>query len=557
MSQIDEHDHDQRKSRVFKSGLNVLIGSILILVVLIGAYWLAGKSHQRLDLTRNNMYSLSDASRSLLTRLEDRVTVSVYATEENSPPEWTQRREELRELLTEYRNVSGGRVQFTFRDVSPGSGSESEKAARDAGIDAQLMQQSSATGVSLNKGYFGLTAEYRGKGETIPYMASSQSLEYQLSRVINKAAAVSIPAIGLLAPAGNPLMGQPSQFSMVKAQLEAEAFSVSELQPAALKNLADFEMVMVIDPQELSEEALFHIDQYVMSGGKLLVAAPGVQLSSQQGQSSVVPNPPNINTVLEYYGLRINPNLVEDWTGGRSQSAFTRSGTIVQFKDPLVFTTAKSSKDSALTKNIPITMFAYTSTVSPSDRGTSGALTTLITSSANSRIQAGPFTLDPTELKPPAPEEATAPQDLAMMVKGSLTSRYMDSPAPVLTNDDGTTQSVADADILKKSQGDPEVVVVGSALLLVDQAVQAVPSNALLPLNVAEAFTRGGDLLELRARDQGIALLREIKPSEALWTQVIIIVGIPLLLIVFGFVRMGYNRRRRARYRRIYGNAAD
>ncbi len=556
MSQPKDYDQSERKSRVYKSGFNVVVGSVLIVVVLVGVYWLAGKSNMRLDLTRNSMYSLSDSSRSLLKKLEDRVTVTVYATEDNIPPEWTQRRDELRELLTEYRNVSNGRVQFTFRDVSPGSDSPSEKAAQEAGMEASLMQQSSASEYKLNKGYFGMTAEYRGKGETISFLDTSQSLEYQLSRVINKAAVVNIPAIGLVAPGGNPLMGQPSQFAGLKSQLEAEGFSVSELQATALGDLASLQMLMIIDPQDLSEESLFHIDQYVMNGGKLFVAAPGVQLNSRGGMNSVIPNPPNINSILEYYGLRINADLVEDWTGGRSQGAMTRAGTIIRYKDPLVFITAKGAKESALTKDIPEVMFAYTSSVSRSDRGTSAPVTALLTSSENSRLQAGPFTLDPTELKPPAPEEKTKAQDLAMLVKGSLTSRYAETPAPVLTNEDGTTKTVAADDIMKKSKESAEVVVVGSALLLVDQAIQAMPANALLPLNVAEAFTRGGDLLALRARDMGTAQLRQITPAEARWTQALIIIGIPLLLVAFGFGLLMNNRRRRARYRRIYGNAA-
>lgn len=143
-----------------------------------------------------------------------------------------------------------------------------------------------------------------------------------------------------------------------------------------------------------------------------------------------------------------------------------------------------------------------------------------------------------------------------MLVKGSLTSRYAETPAPVLTNEDGTTKTVAADDIMKKSKESAEVVVVGSALLLVDQAIQAMPANALLPLNVAEAFTRGGDLLALRARDMGTAQLRQITPAEARWTQALIIIGIPLLLVAFGFGLLMNNRRRRARYRRIYGNAA-
>lgn len=552
MSQAVEHDLDQekRRARVLKSGFNVILGCLLVFVVLAGVYWLAGKSHQRLDLTRNKMYSLSDSSRNLLAKLNDRVTVTVYSTEKDTPPEWTQRREELRELLTQYRTVSNGKVQFTFRDVTPGSGSDAEKAAQQAGMEASLMQQSSATELKLNKGYFGLQAEYRGKSETLPFLTGN--LEYQLSRIINKVAAVDVPEVGIVAPQGNPLMGQGSQFSFVEQELENEGFKVTPLQADGLNDLSRLAMLMLIDPQNLSEQALYNIDQYVMAGGKLFVAAPGVQLSNQMGMNSVVPNPPNINSILEYYGLRISPNIVEDWQGGRSQQSITRSGTIVQYKDPFVFTTSHNS-DSALTKHIPMTMFAYTSTVDNSDRGTSGTVTPLITSSENSRLQSGPFTLEPTELKPPSKSEKMSRQNLAMMVSGQLTSRYAEQPAPVLTNDDGTTRAVSPDSILKRSKGQPEVVVVGSALLLVDQAVQSIPANILLPLNVAEAFTRGSGTLDLRARDMAVARLRAVTPAEASWTQILVIAGIPIMLVLFGLLRMFLNGRKKLRYRRIYG----
>src|SRR5690606_4414525 len=147
------HDQDQRKSRVTKSTLNVIIGSLLFLVTLVGVYWLASKTHQRIDFTRNNMYSLSDSSRDLLQKLEDRVTMTVYATEKGTPPEWTALREELRELLTQYRNISDGKLQFTFIDVNPGT--DAEKDAREAGMEPSLMQTASSTEFKINQGYLG------------------------------------------------------------------------------------------------------------------------------------------------------------------------------------------------------------------------------------------------------------------------------------------------------------------------------------------------------------------------------------------------------------------
>ena len=130
------------------------------------------------------------------------------------------------------------------------------------------MQQASATELKLNKGYFGLVAEYRGSSEAIPYINNS-NLEYQLSRVINKVAGVETPKIGFIAPGGNPLMGQGSQFSILKQELEGESFEVVELQPSNLENLDEYDMLVLIDSQNLDEEALFHIDQFVMNDGKL------------------------------------------------------------------------------------------------------------------------------------------------------------------------------------------------------------------------------------------------------------------------------------------------
>jgi gliding-associated putative ABC transporter substrate-binding component GldG len=554
MSEVVTSDQEHRRARTFKSGLNVIIGCVLLLVVLVGLYWLAGNAHQRLDLTRNNIYTLSDSTRDIIKKLEDRATITVYTTENDAPPDWSQRREQLRELLIQYRNVSNGKVQFTFHDVTPGSGSEAEKAAQNAGMEASLMQQASATELKLNKGYFGLQAEYRGKSETIPYLAGA--LEYQLTRVINKVASVSNPEIGFLAPQGNPLMGQGSQFSLLQNELEQEGFKVTALEPTALKDLSRFKLLMLIDPQNLSDEALFNIDQYVMGGGKLFVAAPGVQLNDRMGMNQVVPNPPNINSILEHYGLRISPNIVEDWKGGRSQVARTRSGTFVQFRDPFVFQTTQVNEKSSLSNKIPMMMFAYTSTVDNSDRGTSGTVTRLISSSENSRLQSGPFNLEPTELKPPTQTEQLKSQSLAMMVSGRLTSRYATEPPPVLTKDDGTTYTPTTDQVKQISTGSPEIVVVGSALLMVDQAISAVPANILLPLNVAEAFTRGSGALELRARDLAVAKLRTVTPAEASWTQVIILGGIPLLLVLFGLLKMWLNRRRRNRYRKIYGVSA-
>src|SRR5690606_9737527 len=218
------------------SGLNALAGIVLFLIILVALYWVAGKSQQRLDLTSNKMYTLSDSSRNLLTKLGDRATITVYATEKDTPSQWTEKRDELRQLLAQYRTISGGKVQFTFRDPLPGT--DAEKAAQDAGMEASLMQEASTTSFKLNQGYFGLVAEYKGKNEKIPSINPNVSMEYQLTRALNKVAAVNVPKIGIMAPGGNPLMGQEGNFTFLNSALKSEGFDVTELDAQAMKDLS-------------------------------------------------------------------------------------------------------------------------------------------------------------------------------------------------------------------------------------------------------------------------------------------------------------------------------
>lgn len=546
-------NESQRNARVIKSSLNSIVGTLLFVGILVGIYWLAGKSDQKFDLTQNKRYTLSDSTANLLKKLDDQVTITVYSTESGMPAQLTEKRNELRQLLSKYRTLSGGKILYSFRDVTPET--ESEAAARDAGMEVLQVQEYSSTELSFKRGYFGLRAEYKGKAEPLPAIGVNESLEYQLTRVINKIASISVPKVGVLAPSGNPMMGQQSPFSLLPQVLESEDFEVVNLQPGSLSDLEGIEFLMVLEPQTLSEEAMFHIDQYVMDGGKLFVAANGAQMNNQMGMETVTPTNPAVNQLIEHYGLKIDSNLVEDWGGASRQGAMTRAGTIVQYLNPLMFTTSNTTADNMITSNVRSLAFAFASTVSRSDLGTSGTVTSLVKSSENSRIQEDAFITTPTDLKPPTEEEKLQPYDLVMMVSGVLSSRFAELPPPVLTKDDGTTRAVDATEVIKRSKDTASVVVAGSSTFLLDQVIQqrGASMNVLLPLNIAESFTRGSDMMALRSRDLNPAELRKVTPAEGAWTQILIIGGIPALVVAFGFLNLLRNRRRKARYRRMYG----
>lgn len=550
---------DNSTSRKIKYGTNALVGILLFLVILIAINWFADRSKFRLDLTRDKIYTISNFTDSLLKKINDKVTVTVYATQKDTPANWTEQRNQLRELLTEYRTRSNNRLQFTFKD--PSVDEKVAEEAEKAGVEPQLMQEASTTDFRVQKGYLGFQVEYKGKSESVPHIKPEQPLEYQLTRSINKITQISVPNIGIVTPPSNPMMGDQGQYTFIPQQLQQEGFKVTPLTGDNLKDLNDIAMLMVLEPSTLSDESLYYIDQYVMNGGKLFVAASGTTQGGGMGMppgmgGGLIPTSPSVNKLLETYGVRIGDSLVEDWTNGIPQPVIS-NGRMVTIRNPLAFSVSEFNKTDNITKTLPEILALLISPIERSDKGSSATIEILASTSKQSRLQEQNFTLEPSRIRPVTDESQLKAYDLAAKISGKLTSAFNSQPLPVLTNEDGTTKSVSADDVVRNAKEGAEVIVVGSSDMFKDRYISQVPTNIIIPINVAEALTRGGDVLTLRSNQIRTASLGKISEKQSAVTHALLLGGVPSLLILFGLARYGYNKKKKAGYRYKYGKQTN
>ena len=96
---------DNRKSFFIYTGVLVLV---LILLNLISR-----DKFFRWDLTDNNMYSLSESSKSVVGKIDDLMTLKVYFSS-NLPGQYGNNRRYLQDILEEYEAVSKGNIRFEF-----------------------------------------------------------------------------------------------------------------------------------------------------------------------------------------------------------------------------------------------------------------------------------------------------------------------------------------------------------------------------------------------------------------------------------------------------------
>ena len=161
----------------------------LIIIILLN---LAGTTlFFRLDLTANQMYSISAASKKVVATLSEPLSINVFFTK-NLPAPYNNTERYLHDLLEEYALHATRFFNYRFYNVSPDTGemgisaSENQKLARNYGIHPIQIQAVEQDEVKFKKAFMGLVLIHGDMVERIPTITSIEGLEYNLTSAIQK-----------------------------------------------------------------------------------------------------------------------------------------------------------------------------------------------------------------------------------------------------------------------------------------------------------------------------------------------------------------------------------
>ena len=282
----------------------------------------------RLDLTGNNLYTLSDGSREILESIDEPVNLYFFFSEKSSEDLTSLRvyATRVREMLEEYELAANGKINLSVVDPEPFS--EAEDQAAEFGLQGIPV---STAGEEL---YFGLAATNAlDDQEVIPFFQPDKEefLEYEISKLIQSLSVVEKPVVGVLSSLevqGNMNM-QTYQMTppwMVVDQLR-QLFSVQTINPEGTIP-AEIDILLLIHPKQLSEAMLFSIDQFVMGSGRLLAFIDPLAETDRPVQANpMMPAPPSIqvstlNQLTEAWGVTMRSDVIL----GDSQTALAVGG---------------------------------------------------------------------------------------------------------------------------------------------------------------------------------------------------------------------------------------
>ncbi len=287
-----------KKKNSIAASLLIVAGIIILLNILSVRYF------ARLDFTSDQRYTLSKATKDIVRKLENPVTVTAYFSE-GLPANITQIRSEFKDLLTEYTNASKGQVVYEF--INPNKDEENEQKAMKAGISPVIINVREKDESVQKKAYLGAVIQYNGKSEVIPFIQPGSAMEYALSSSIKKVSIDNKPLIGVIQ--GN---GQPSIQSMQQAiQSLHVLYQVEPVNLGEMPRLDKYKTLTMIAPRDsIPIEQLMLLDQYLANGGNLYIAMNRVDgdLSNATGYEVST----GLENWLEGKGIRVENKFLID-----------------------------------------------------------------------------------------------------------------------------------------------------------------------------------------------------------------------------------------------------
>lgn len=225
----------------------------------------------RIDLTEDNLYTVSPGTRNVLASIVEPINVYLFFSDSESADIAPLRNyaNRVREMLEELESAGGGNLVLHVIDPVPFSEDE-DRAARFG-----LQPITLGIGQSL---YFGLAATNSvGDQEVIEIFNPDRErfLEYELARLIYSLARPDRVVVGVHAgvsmTAGFDPQTQRVTEPWVAYSQAGQLFEMRSLPPGFTEIEEDVDVLWLVHPRALEDETLYAIDQFVMGGGRALV----------------------------------------------------------------------------------------------------------------------------------------------------------------------------------------------------------------------------------------------------------------------------------------------
>jgi ABC-2 type transport system permease protein len=294
----------------FKMWVHHTARAVALVVAVISANAILSRVNVRVDVTAEQLHSLSEETTSLLNELPENRPVFIQAfISKDVPQPYVQTRANLLGFLREMDATGGNRVQVVIHDTEPYT-----EVARDArekfGITPVEVPNPGSARASLAQVFMGVAFTRGAEEQVIPFFDRGLPVEYELTRSIRVVAKTQRKKIGILNTEAKLFGGfdfqtmrsNPPWPVVDELKKQYEVVQVSATSPITEK----LDGLLVALPSALPQEEMDNLLAYIEAGNPtllvddpLLIVNLGLSASERSGA--------NVNPFMRSSGPQPKP----------------------------------------------------------------------------------------------------------------------------------------------------------------------------------------------------------------------------------------------------------
>jgi ABC-2 type transport system permease protein len=378
---------------------------------------------------------------------------------------------------------------------------------------------------------------------------SEASVRSAIEAALKRSSKGFLKTVGIWSPPQTPtadMFGQQQApfrtWQMIRQQLSQD-YTVQEVDLSTGQAPGDIDVLLVISPQGLDDKAKYAVDQFLMRGGSVIVAAGNYSVGYDQYMGGLMLNPVEggLNDLLAHYGITVENSLVMDAQNEPFPMPVQRNvgGITVQEIQALNYPFFADIRTDGMDSTHPIVSqlnavtLNWASPVTVDETKNQDRQTSVLLRSSDRSWLRTSLDINPNLEQYPqtgfAVEGEQSSHALAVAVSGSFESYFRGKPSPLLqagqeaAEGQPTPTPVAQTgSTIESSPDSARLVVIGSGEFLTDVIFQISSSmsgdrylNSLqLAQNAVDWAVEDLDLLSIRARGTSSRMLAPLSDGQ-------------------------------------------
>lgn len=539
-----------------------------LLAVLFLLTYLSGLTGIRLDVTRDQRYTLSQAAVQSVENFDNTVFIDVFL-EGDLPAEFRKLKNETEQILLEFESKNP-EIRVNFIDPKEENEEETLKNLQAMGLTPARVTTEEGNKVSQELVFPWALVNYNQKTVKVSLLKNTigssleqritnsvQHLEYAFADAFTKVAITEKKKIAVLKGNGElPDIEIADFLNALKDYYHLAPFTLEKADEdpqGTLDQLNEYDLTLLAKPTKaFTNTEKLVLDQYLINGGKGVWLLDQVQMEmdslyQNQGEAIAVPRDLNLDDMLFKYGVRINPALVSDLNFTAIVLA-VGSGNETQYSpapwlyNPLVV----SRNNHAINTNIEALRMQF---CNPIDTLANGITKKVLLQSSPLSKPVGSPALISLEAVGTEPDKATfnnGDLPLGVLLEGSFTSVYNNRVLPASINNFKAVGApsglivISDGDLIRNDiqQGMPME-------LGYDKWTNTFYGNKEFLLNCVNYLLEENGLINIRNKKVELAFLDTQKSYEEKTFWQFINIGVPAVLSLLAGLGFAWFRKRR------------